>query len=880
MDELLQKQLDLEELMVSRGKERYFKSIADGRAKGFGYREGLCDRYTKIHCCPMYIAQSSYNYRGEGTLRDAIESALKPGPGRNARGWSLLRSCELPSSDVAYIVLPILLFCAGEGRTRNMAVASIGGALEDEVNQREIRKQSKNNYHNLVRATRLSTARDKRYRSKKLAETNSYSWQEWTKEEAHGLGVALYTLATSTCADAITEVSANRRSSRKHRSDVALSFTGEFADKELEVLEELALCSPASGPLMIPAKEWDTPFNGGYYGALAGKTTAVHNSLPYYKTASARMWVSDSEHVQALNKQQKVAYRVNPKVWAVAKEISTWNTASDFDMHSGELMLRPREPKGIPKDTPPDERAQLWRDYMKKSYQYGGEGRKENSKKISHRRLLSVIGEYADMDKFYYAHFLDWRGRMYVVDNCGMSFQGGSLIRGLLEFGEGIELGERGLYWLKVHASNCWGYDKDSFDGRVEYIEGRIEELKGYAMEPLDNVGWRDADSPWEFLASCFDLLEASKYGVAHVSHTIVGQDGTCNGSQHMAAMVRCRETASKVNLVPTEVPNDLYGEVARATHPMIKADAKALGDAQEIYEELERYSTLLVSNTVMDPTKLDEIRAKRIGLVKQLAPILLAPHVEDYVDRKLLKPNVMTSTYNVSGYGMRQQLREIMFERVEDPKYSYINRFDVYGIAQYLHVVIERALGEVLVATVGVMGFLKDTVKVASDRDVALQWTTPTGHWVNHSYPEYDSHQIQYRYLNRRVRIRMNSTSVRQNSGQAVNGISANFTHSLDASHLAMTVLGCEFPMCTIHDSFGCHPSNVDGMRVVLAEKLRDLYKGNVLQDFRDDVVRQLGMQIGDKVEYAEAIAELPMVPEMGDLSDEDIVGAEYMFG
>lgn len=876
--EQLDAQLALEEVMKTRGQERFFKSIEKGRELGFGYREGLCDRYTKMHSCPTDLAKKNYRYTGDVTFAEAIEEALKPRPGKNAKGWDLIREANLPVYDVAYIVLPILLYSAGEGRTRNTAVASIAGALEDEVNQREIRKQSINNYHILVRNTKVSSARDRRYRSKLVAEKYGYKWQEWDKRQAHQVGVALYALALSICGDAIEETNATSRTARKHKKDKILIFTGPFAKNERGCLEELALCAPASGPLLIPPQDWTTPVSGGYYGALAGKTTAVHSSLPMYKTAAHKMWDPACTHVQALNKQQHVAYRVSPQVWAVAKEISGWANSEDFKMYSGELMPRPKAPV-LKNDITPEERSNAWREYMRASHEYGQEGKKENSKKVAHRRMLSVIGDYAKMDKFYYAHFLDWRGRMYVVDSCGMSFQGGPLIRGLIQFGEAKRVGKRGIDWIKVHTANCWGYDKDSFEGRIAWTDESMAALIEVAENPLDCLLWKDADSPWEFLACCFELKGISEEGEEWMSRCIVGQDGTCNGSQHMAGMVRCKDTASKVNLVHNDTPNDLYGEVARATYPHIIEDAKNVGDPQPVLEKIRAIDTLLSSGSITDAQEMDKYREERIHLVKSIAPIYLVDHLEEYVDRKLLKTNVMTSTYNVSGYGMRQQLRDVMFERCDDPKYSYINRYDVYGIAQYLHSKIEVALEEVLVATVGVMTFLKDVVRVAAKENIALQWRTPTGHWVNHSYPEYESHKITYRYLKRQIQIRMNGLKPTQSVARAVNGISANYTHSMDASHLAMTIMACDFEVCTIHDSYGSHPSDVDEMRLRLGETFCELYKGNVLQDFRDTVETQIKMQVENKEKALELIAELPSVPQLGVLSDKDIVDAGYMF-
>lgn len=881
MPDALKEQLELEEIMSSRGRERYLRMVEDDRAKGFGFTEGLCNSYIRLHSCPTDLARTKYGFKGDVTLTDAIKETLEtPRPGRNAKGWDLLRDTGLPPQDVAFIILPLIMNGAGEGRTRGSVVGRMSSALEDEVNQREIRRQSVNEYNNLQRMTqaRIMNASDRRFASKLLAKQNAYTWDGWDREKAYNIGVALYAIVLHICNDAIEEIrEVTFTSSGKKCYNKILGFTGAFAENEQACLEEIAMSRSLLGPLLVPPKDWDDPFTGGYHGVLAGVCTGVHSSLPNYKKGSARQWNPESLHIKALNKQQKVAYSINKQVWEVAKEISSWANAEEFSLHSGELHERPRQPKFD--DWVSDEVYwKAWRDYRKEAKDYVQELRKANSRKISHRRLLSIIEDYVPKGRFYYVHFLDWRGRLYVADNCGMSYQGSPLIKGLIQFASGSPVGERGVYWVKVHTANCYGEDKVSFDARVQWTDDRMKDILAVAENPLDVTWWRDADSPWEFLACCFELASIKTHGADHVSHLIVGQDGTCNGSQHMSAMVRCEHTASKVNLVPTDAPNDLYAEVARATHPLITRDAEELGDHQHLVEEIKKLDNILANKSVKDPKKLDALREKRIKTVKALAPAILEPYKEEYVDRKLLKTNVMTSTYNVSPYGMRQQLREVMFDRVNDGKCDYIRKLDVFGIAQYLHEGITEALGTTLVATVDVMGYLKELVRVLAQEDIALTWWTPTGYWVNHSYPEYDSHQITYRYKGKHIKIRMNKNTVRQSESRAVNGISANYTHSLDASHLAMTVMGCPFELCTVHDSFGCHPSNVDDMRVTLRSTFRDLYSQDLLTKLREDTVRQVRLQVPqDRVD--EVLSKLPQVPTRGGLRDEDILEATYMF-
>jgi DNA-directed RNA polymerase len=47
---------------------------------------------------------------------------------------------------------------------------------------------------------------------------------------------------------------------------------------------------------------------------------------------------------------------------------------------------------------------------------------------------------------------------------------GADLARGLLEFSEGMTLGETGLKWLRIHLGNLMGKDKATMKEREEYV--------------------------------------------------------------------------------------------------------------------------------------------------------------------------------------------------------------------------------------------------------------------------------------------------------------------------------------------------------------------------------------------------------------------------
>jgi len=80
---------------------------------------------------------------------------------------------------------------------------------------------------------------------------------------------------------------------------------------------------------------------------------------------------------------------------------------------------------------------------------------------------------------------MDFRGRAYPIPP-HLNQIGDDLSRGLLRFAEAKPLGERGLKWLKIHLANLHGFDKGSFDERVQFVEDHLADIYDSAERPLE----------------------------------------------------------------------------------------------------------------------------------------------------------------------------------------------------------------------------------------------------------------------------------------------------------------------------------------------------------------------------------------------------------
>lgn len=110
----------------------------------------------------------------------------------------------------------------------------------------------------------------------------------------------------------------------------------------------------------------------------------------------------------------------------------------------------------------------------------------------------------------------------------------------------------------------------------------------------------------------------------------------------------------------------------------------------------------------------------------------------------------------------------------------------------------------------------------------------------------------------------------------KARSAIAPNFVHSLDAAHLMMVANRCTrlgiTSLAVIHDSFGTHAGRTNELAGVLRETFVDLYRGDPLSAFRDEVRDQLGGLTGEA-------ANIPPIPEFGTLDLDEVRRSQYMF-
>lgn len=379
--------------------------------------------------------------------------------------------------------------------------------------------------------------------------------------------------------------------------------------------------------------------------------------------------------------------------------------------------------------------------------------------------------------------FLDSRGRMYYRGK--MNPQGSDRAKSIVQFHEGKELGDRGLYWLKVALANSFGQDSIRFDKRVQWVDDNIEPILEGAVRPQDSDFFRsNTEAPCLAVAYARELHSALQLDnpAKFISHVPVHMDATCSGLQHLSALLRDPEGGWHVNLVDNqrEAKSDIYLKVADVAMQLVERDM-ATSKAQ--------YAEFWVRN----------------GL-----------------PRSLTKRPVMTYCYGVTFQGVLRYIDLHLHENAS----TLVGTLPDYKGRAYCAKVLLEAIALTVPKAHAYMQWLQAAVR--SRKGERITWTTATGFKVVQYIEGVQMKRVSIRScgLNQMV---MYERTGEPNGLKMCNSIVPNLVHSNDAAH--WTMVGAEMrkqgaAVVGIHDSFGTHAGDVDLLHKVIREKFISLYQ------------------------------------------------------
>ena len=591
-----------------------------------------------------------------------------------------------------------------------------------------------------------------------------------------------------------------------------------------------ALLGASHLPMVVPPRPWTSPFHGGYLDRR-GLPLRLINAARVNRNYLSELKFREMPMVyKAINAIQATPWRINLPVYEALKQVWERELPLGGIPQRGLLPL-PEAPWGA--GEPPSEEAR--KAHIAALARTHDANHKLGSKRRAVVQKLWVAERYATFERLYFPHMLDFRGRVYPVGSA-VNPQADDSGRALLEFADGVALGDGGAYWLAVHGANSYGVDKVAYDARAAWVTEHTDEILACAADPLANRFWSDADSPFTFYAFCVEwkrLNDWANNGGAveeFVSHLPVSWDGSCNGLQNFSAMLRDPAGGAATNLLPTDKPNDIYQQVADVAARQVEQDA-ARGEVNARY-----------------------------WLGK--------------VTRQIAKRPTMTLPYGSGRYGFRQQLIEWMDAYKLDHGKQYLDGGDPFLCSVYLANVLHDALGQVVVAARTAMDWLKEVSRVAARDGLPVTWTTPAGFLVMQDYRMLEGRRVQMLVDGRKLQLLLQIEGETIDPRRQAQGIAPNYVHSLDAAHLMRTVAMAHdrgmLSFAMVHDSYGTHAGNAGALHVILREAFVEQYSGDVLGQFLRDIAERLPPEL---------VAKLPPPPPQGSLDLGSVRNSDYFF-
>lgn len=504
------------------------------------------------------------------------------------------------------------------------------------------------------------------------------------------------------------------------------------------------------------------------------------------------------------------------------------------------------------------------------------------------RKLTLFVAQFFKNICFYLNTHTDWRGRIY-TQSFYLSYQAGDLSSALLNFAEGETITEIGKVYLYIYGANSHNENdisKCSYADRIKWVKENYDKIIN-----LDKDLILSADSPFIFTSFCLNMKEIHKNPNAEIK-TPVFLDGTCSGIQHLAALMKDLELGGDTNLLPSKrenKPNDIYTVLL-----------------EHINKKINQYG----------------FQNPEFGILSLVN-----------LTRKEIKSSIMTKVYNVTIYGISQQLQSI-FKKINDSnnnnentikddfdkefhtnpinklndkliesiksnksknkficnghdgKKVELSKKDIYKIAT----IINDEIFVKFPALNKIYNYFMEVTDITSKLGISLSWITPSGLKITQEYLKTKQKIITISIFGKSKKLVIRENESKINSVKQKQAIIPNIVHSLDASHLINLINEASnikfYPIITIHDCFGTLPNKMSELDYMVRKEFILIYSnGSFLKDFHNRFIQNITdnqYKLNDNgnsviIDNNNCLM-LPTVPELGELDIEDIKNSKYM--
>lgn len=862
--DLAVKQLQLEHEAYTEGERRFIKNLERQTERGELADNQVAKPLMQTLVPKIAQAVKEWHEGPDGKLstsRPSVAFTMLSTEEKAVKARSLRISCE----SAAVIILKVILskLVKPEGIPITPMASAIGRTLEDEIRFGRIRDKEQEHFKKAI-ADNLNKRAGASYKKAYMqaVETSMLeqgqledAWGTWSPTGAVHVGIKMLELVIQSS----QLVELKRYGAGNAAADVEMVHLSDFWVKKMAQRGfSLAGIAPVYQPCVVPPKPWTGVVGGGYWAKGRRPLPLIRLGS---KSAVARYEdVYMPEVYDAVNIIQNTPWKVNKKVLDVVNMVEKLNNTPIDDIP----QMEPLKPEDYAGET--EDELKAWKKAAAGIYR---REKARQSRRLSLSFIVSQANKFSQFKAIWFPYNMDWRGRVYAVPM--FNPQGNDMQKGLLTLAVGKPIGADGFKWLKVHGANCAGVDKVTFEERIKWVEDNHDNIMAAAKAPMDSIEWwGKLDSPFCFLAFCFEYAGVMHHGLSYSCSLPIAFDGSCSGIQHFSAMLRDHIGGHAVNLTPSGKVQDIYRIVS-----------------DRIEEELK---VLLVNGTDNEMVTHEDKKTGEITERLKLGTRELARQWLTYgMSRKVTKRSVMTLAYGSKEYGFADQVYEdIVMPAIDSGSGAMFT--EPSQASRFMAKMIWEAVSVTVVAAVDAMKWLQGAAKLlaAEVKDkktgeilkpcLPVHWVTPDGFPVWQEYRKKDTTRLNLMFLGSfNLQPTVNKGTKKElDKHKQESGISPNFVHSQDGSHLRKTVVHTHrkygvMSFAVIHDSFGTIPADAEylfrGVRETMVETYRD---NDVLLDFYEQFEYQLHESQRDK---------LPELPKKGKLNIEDILSSDFAF-
>ena len=419
----------------------------------------------------------------------------------------------------------------------------------------------------------------------------------------------------------------------------------------------------------------------------------------------------------------------------------------------------PKPPKPFDIATNKDSRKQYRRDCAEVMNKNAGSFKRS----CRTRMTMQAVDHFRNEEKFYLPWSFDYRGRAYPIP-AFLTPQDTDFGKSLLKFYEESFMNEYAEDWLAFQVATTYGLDKAPMIERLEWTRFNHHLIACIAEDPINYLSdWESADEPWQFLAACDEYYHCVIKCDRNYTSLPVATDATCSGLQILAGLCRDAGTASLVNVLPGERPQDAYKTVAEHAKPNVPESVK------------------------------------------------------DHMDRKVVKRVVMTIPYNAKPHSNRGYIRDALKEKGVE-----ISKDDLTATVN----AVRESMDVIVPGPMAAMSWIESEVAKAIKRgETEIQWVTPSGFVVTQRLMKKLYERVTLQLLGK-VDIRVaTEDSDKVDLNHHKNATAPNLIHSLDASLLHLSALRFDAPIALIHDSVLCRATDMSSLSSIVRDVYMHLF-------------------------------------------------------